>query len=95
MLVTVVAIFILSWGPHLCYNLALATGAIKPYLPMRYPYAKQLNEAFALLAYANSCVNPIVYGFMSKYFRKSFKQVSNATYWEVVRPVTRKKVVVM
>lgn len=75
MLVTVVVIFILCWGPLLCFNMAVALGAIKPYLPTEYPYAKNLNTAFSLLAYMNSCLNPVVYGFMSRYFRKSFTQV--------------------
>ncbi len=32
-------------------------------------------QAFALMSYFNSCVNPIVYAFMSKNFRDSFRQV--------------------
>ncbi|KAI5697002.1 hypothetical protein M8J76_011013 [Diaphorina citri] len=33
-----------------------------------------MGIAFHLMAYLNSCVNPIVYGFMSKHFRESFKK---------------------
>ena len=76
MLLTVVIIFILCWCPMLCFNVAVSVGAIKRYLPIEYPYAKGLDTAFSLLAYSNSCMNPIVYGFMSRHFRKSFKQVS-------------------
>ena len=75
MLVIVVLVFVFCWGPLLCYNMAVATELIKPYLPTIYPYAKTLNTVFSLLSYCNSCLNPIVYGFMSRYFRKSFKQV--------------------
>ncbi|KAF6031520.1 hypothetical protein EB796_010152 [Bugula neritina] len=74
MLFVVVIIFILCWCPLLTYNIIVAVGLVKPYVPHQYPYATHLNRAFSLLAYANSCLNPIVYGFMSRYFRKSFKQ---------------------
>ncbi|KAK3590831.1 hypothetical protein CHS0354_012426 [Potamilus streckersoni] len=36
-------------------------------------HLKPIRIAFSLMAYTNSCVNPIVYGFMSKNFRKSFQ----------------------
>ena len=75
MLFLVVIIFILCWLPILCYNVAIAVRAVDPYKVLLYPYARSLNTAFSLLAYCNSCLNPIVYGFMSRYFRKSFKQV--------------------
>ncbi|XP_067928488.1 QRFP-like peptide receptor [Watersipora subatra] len=74
MLFMVVIIFIICWCPILSYNLAVAMGTVVPYFPQEYPYAKPMNTAFSLLAYCNSCLNPIVYGFMSRYFRKSFKQ---------------------
>ncbi|BFZ16623.1 hypothetical protein BsWGS_19662 [Bradybaena similaris] len=32
-----------------------------------------MRVAFNLMSYINSCVNPIVYAFMSKNFRQSFK----------------------
>lgn len=31
-----------------------------------------MREAFHVMSYFNSCVNPIVYGFMSKNFRQTF-----------------------
>ena len=33
-----------------------------------------MREAFHVMSYANSCVNPVVYGFMSKNFRQTFKR---------------------
>ena len=35
---------------------------------------KYMREAFHVMSYANSCVNPVVYGFMSKNFRQTFKR---------------------
>ena len=33
-----------------------------------------MREAFHVMSYVNSCVNPVVYGFMSKNFRQTFKR---------------------
>ena len=32
-----------------------------------------MRQAFAIMSYFNSCVNPIVYAFMSRNFRETFK----------------------
>lgn len=70
MLIVVVTIFVICWGPILINNLlvgfnvtpSLHTGVLKP-----------LRKTFFLLCYLNSCMNPIIYAFMSKNFRDSFK----------------------
>ncbi|XP_011338045.1 QRFP-like peptide receptor isoform X2 [Ooceraea biroi] len=69
MLVAVVVLFAVCWGPMLVDNVLTAYG----YLPrLKGGTHKHLNTAFQLMAYFNSCINPIVYGFMSKHFRESF-----------------------
>lgn len=70
MLITVVAIFVLCWTPILVLNL-LTAFSLMPTL--NYGNMKAFKTTFHLLSYANSCVNPIIYGFMSRNFRSSFK----------------------
>lgn len=89
MLVAIVVLFGICWGPILIDNVLVAY-SILPIL--RCGYQKQLLTAFHLISYFNrfyisynnestyyyfffSCLNPIVYGFMSKSFRKSFMLV--------------------
>lgn len=72
MLVAVVCLFVLCWTPLLVSNVLTSFGYLD-YL--HHGYLKPLRTAFHLLAYANSCVNPIVYGFMSRTFRDSFLSV--------------------
>lgn len=69
MLVMIVVVFVICWGPMLIDNVLTAWG----YLPhLRTGVLKYVATTFHLMAYFNSCVNPIVYGFMSKHFRESF-----------------------
>lgn len=69
MLVAVVVLFAICWAPMLIDNVLTAYG----YLPrIKGGTHKHLNTVFQLMAYFNSCINPIVYGFMSKHFRESF-----------------------
>ncbi|KAJ8936447.1 hypothetical protein NQ314_012309, partial [Rhamnusium bicolor] len=69
MLVTVVALFAVCWAPVLIDNVLMAYDVL-PHL--RMGPLKYMSSAFHLMAYFNSCINPIVYGFMSKSFRESF-----------------------
>ncbi|XP_067005355.2 QRFP-like peptide receptor [Anabrus simplex] len=69
MLVTVVVLFVICWAPLLVYNVLKAYDVIPSQAPGP---VKHMGAAFHLMAYFNSCINPIVYGFMSKNFRKSF-----------------------
>ena len=69
MLVLVIILFAFCWGPLLIDNVLVAFGVLNQY---HYGYLKYMRQAFSLMAYANSCVNPIVYAFMSRNFRESF-----------------------
>ncbi|KAK0068688.1 pyroglutamylated RFamide peptide receptor [Biomphalaria pfeifferi] len=70
MLVTVVVLFTLCWGPIVINNILVAFDLIEQ---LNYGPLRPMRTAFHLLSYINSCVNPIVYAFMSKNFRQSFK----------------------
>ncbi|XP_026675318.1 QRFP-like peptide receptor isoform X3 [Ceratina calcarata] len=78
MLVAVVVLFVICWGPILMDNMLTAYG----FLPrVKIGTVKHLNTAFQLMAYFNSCINPIVYGFMSKHFRESFLAAACGGWW--------------
>ncbi|RXG73129.1 Somatostatin receptor type 5, partial [Armadillidium vulgare] len=70
MLILVVLLFIISWSP-LLITTSFGPGATSPLLDHNSFY-KHLFNAVYLIAYTNSCINPIVYGFLSKNFRQSF-----------------------
>ncbi|XP_022915499.1 QRFP-like peptide receptor [Onthophagus taurus] len=70
MLVAVVVLFAICWGPLLIENVLTAYEK----LPFeKIGIHKYVLTAFTLMAYVNSCINPIIYGFMSKNFRDSFQ----------------------
>ncbi|XP_047500271.1 kiSS-1 receptor-like [Penaeus chinensis] len=71
MLVVVVVLFVVCWAPILVVNVLKAYAV----LPSYSTALKHVVSAAELLCYCNSCVNPIVYGFMSRNFRESFRQV--------------------
>lgn len=70
MLIVVVVIFIICWTPILVINVLIAFGIIPK---LNYGYMKAIKTAFHLFSYSNSCANPIIYGFMSRNFRASYK----------------------
>lgn len=70
MLIVVVLLFSICWAPILINNVLVAVGVLDQ---LHHGYLKPMREAFFVMSYLNSCVNPIVYGFMSKNFRESFK----------------------
>ncbi|KAK7495896.1 hypothetical protein BaRGS_00012886, partial [Batillaria attramentaria] len=70
MLVMVVLLFTICWGPVLINNVLTAWGHLHQF---HYGFLKPMRQAFFLLSYFNSCVNPIVYAFFSRNFRQSFR----------------------
>ncbi|KAK3089789.1 hypothetical protein FSP39_006549 [Pinctada imbricata] len=77
MLVTIVSLFAICWGPILINNVLVAFGVLDN---LNTGYLKPMRMAFHLMSYANSCVNPIVYGFLSKNFRDSFKSAVRSCF---------------
>ncbi|CAH1121030.1 unnamed protein product [Ceutorhynchus assimilis] len=70
MLVTVVLLFAVCWTPILIDNILTAYNVLDH---QRTGISKYTLSAFHLMSYFSSCINPIIYGFMSKTFRESFK----------------------
>ncbi|KAL3968119.1 gamma-aminobutyric acid receptor subunit alpha [Sarotherodon galilaeus] len=70
MIIIVAALFCLCWLPHHLVILCMWLGRF----PLNYTtYVLRILSHF--VAYANSCLNPIVYALVSKHFRKGFRKV--------------------
>ena len=70
MLVMIVVLFAICWVPVTVENLLKAFDMVED---LSTGWRKHLRQTFDLMSYFNSCVNPIVYAFMSKNFRQSFR----------------------
>eukprot|EP00066_Takifugu_rubripes_P003849 XP_003966765.2 PREDICTED: somatostatin receptor type 1-like [Takifugu rubripes] len=66
MVLLVVAVFVLCWMPF--YIVQLVSVFHRPPDPM-------VTQLFIILGYANSGANPILYGFVSDNFRRSFQRI--------------------
>lgn len=71
MVVVIVLLFTVCWGP---IQLFILFQGFYPKFQANYETYKIKTWANCM-SYANSCINPIVYGFMGASFRKSFKKV--------------------
>ncbi|KAM9346535.1 somatostatin receptor type 5 [Symphorus nematophorus] len=67
MVVIIVAMFFFCWLPFYALNIINLMVA----LPSEY---QGLYYFFVVLGYANSCANPIVYGFLSDNFKRGFRK---------------------
>ena len=70
MLVAIVLIYLICWGPITINNLLVAFGCLDD---LHMGFLRPMRIAFFLMSYLNSCTNPIVYAFMSRHFRETFK----------------------
>lgn len=80
MLISIVITFVICWCPILIFNVLHAFGTVEQFMGGLGGWEKHLKSIFSLMAYLNSCLNPIIYGFMSKSFRKSFASELRACY---------------
>ena len=70
LLILVVVIFALFWLPVHIHLLVAYFGTIS-----QSPYYMAVSVLWNVLAYFNSCVNPIIYNYASKDFRDCFREV--------------------
>lgn len=80
MVIIVVLIFALCWLP-------VQTIMMVQYFGNHLPNYTMVSVGIAsrCVAYMNSCVNPILYAFLSDNFRKSFKKLLCISKWQPVR----------
>lgn len=80
----VVAVFLLSWLPHHIITMWAEFG----HFPLN-----NISFTFRIishcLAYGNSCINPILYAFLSENFRKACRQVFTCRLF--LRPASAEK----
>ncbi|XP_072040800.1 galanin receptor 2a-like [Amphiura filiformis] len=69
MLLAVIISFIICWSPDQFAFLAFNLGLV----PFEYLYGN-LYRAFVVLAFANSCLNPVLYALTNKNFRRAIKE---------------------
>ncbi|XP_076127693.1 somatostatin receptor type 5-like [Alosa pseudoharengus] len=67
MVVVVVAVFVLCWLPFYVLNIVNLLVLLPPELRGLYYFV-------VVLSYANSCANPILYGFLSDNFKRGFRK---------------------
>ncbi|KAK3533175.1 hypothetical protein QTP70_012423 [Hemibagrus guttatus] len=76
MVVVIVQLFILCWGPIQLFILAQA---FSPHFRQDY-YTYKVKIWAHCMSYSNSCINPIVYAFMGANFRKAFKKTCHCCF---------------
>ncbi|KAK2721957.1 galanin receptor 2a-like [Artemia franciscana] len=70
MLILVVALFLLCWGPKFIVDTVKHQESFAAFTALFY----KINYISYLLPFIHSCVNPVIYSFMSKNFRESMKR---------------------
>ncbi|XP_026778360.3 G-protein coupled receptor 54 [Pangasianodon hypophthalmus] len=76
MVLVIVQLFILCWGPIQLFILAQA---FSPHFRQDY-YTYKVKIWAHCMSYSNSCINPIVYAFMGANFRKAFKKTCHCCF---------------
>ncbi|KAF4522928.1 hypothetical protein B566_EDAN012623 [Ephemera danica] len=69
MLILVVILFLICWGSRIIMDLMIKVG-LTSYSPSMY----RLRVALFILPVVHSCINPFIYSFMSKNFRRSLQR---------------------
>uniref|UniRef100_A0A6Q2WRS7 G-protein coupled receptors family 1 profile domain-containing protein n=1 Tax=Esox lucius TaxID=8010 RepID=A0A6Q2WRS7_ESOLU len=85
MVVVIVVVFVLCWLPFFIINIVNLIVII--------PESSMTAGVYffsVILSYANSCANPLLYGFLSDNFKQSFRKQSKTILSVVSSPVTEK-----
>ena len=74
MLILVVILFLVCWGPRLLLNVLIKWG-LSSFDSTIY----RLRISFYLMPFIHSCLNPIIYSFMSSNFRRMLRRSCDST----------------
>ena len=69
MVLAMISVYVVCWLPHWIFQVNLTFGSKDADIPQWQIY---LYNAFTVLSFANSMINPLLYAFLSEIFRKSF-----------------------
>ncbi|XP_037071564.1 cholecystokinin receptor type A-like [Pollicipes pollicipes] len=69
MLILVIALFLVCWGPRLIMEIVLKVG-----LAVFSPVIYTVRITFFLMPFIHACINPFVYCFMSRNFQRSMRR---------------------
>ena len=73
MLILVIILFLICWGPKLILAMILKLAKVFGLEVYTQPiYVGRV--VFSLIPFVHSCINPIIYSFMSKNFRRSLER---------------------
>lgn len=77
MVVVIVVVFVLCWLPFFIINMVNLVVIIP-----ESSVTAGIYFFAVILSYANSCANPLLYGFLSDNFKQSFRKVGRLnTFW--------------
>ncbi|XP_022080909.1 somatostatin receptor type 2-like [Acanthaster planci] len=74
----VVLAFFMCWWPFYVWRTVVV------FVPIRQHWSVLVSDFTMCLSYLNSCANPLLYGFLSGNFKKSFKKVWSCSAEEVM-----------
>lgn len=79
----IVFTFVLCWMPHTIYSFILSGACESCYHAKEGPI---LSAIFLIMGYANSALNPFLFGYHHRLFKKTFKLVINKVSMKCYRP---------
>ena len=71
----VISVFFVCWAPFWATQIyIIANLTSKSFTPSKIEMVRYLIQAFTILSYANSAMNPVIYAFTNNQFRNTFKK---------------------
>ena len=74
MLILVIVLFLICWGPKLIFPIGLELANTLGYTTYYTQQWYFVRVIFNLIPFVHSCINPLIYSFMSKNFRRSMQR---------------------
>ena len=78
MMAMILGLFVLSWIPFLLSGVVHSQIYDKPYLI----YVEVFMRFLSVMAFSNSCANPLIYGWKNRQFRKAYREALSVC-WKI------------